>query len=435
MSTATSNVAGPNHMTTNAGLVDPHFLDMNVNVFEPHRPLSIGMDYHEHKEYRPTTKRFGEACTIRVSQDAHIYGHLQLHLQVPLLNFALMGGATFVQWRDLPGLTCLEYVEIKYGTDKIQRLTRDIIYTYFAARKSAREFDAWLYLIGSTDDKAAQAAAAQEWIVELPFYFTIATSHNIKRFHLANDIEIIIKFQPLNKVVSTNATNNNTSGLLTNDSFTDVWIKWYVHTVPNRVKDSLASQIQMYDEGKMIKGITAKAYDWEYHENILVASGTQTARIELTNIKNPCAYLTVIARRSADYTLTDTLAGGAPFNSVAGGFIEASPWNFQRIDQMWLEKNNVRFTPVLYHNELIYQTNVEKFNSPTGLLLYHINFSKTPLDEMNNWGHQNFGTMRKVELVLYWSSAISSNYYITIIGAKHQKWHEIRGQWYPMLDV
>lgn len=304
---------------------------------------------------------------------------------------ATADGFAFQVWQDFT---------ISNGQNTLQYLKNDDVYEEYASLLNTEERDAVAYSTKTElslvqRQALAGAGVTFDWWIDMPFYWTTTLDRNLALFQQALEHRIVIKLNPITKVVESDHTAF--TGSLKNLRLRVL----YTHTQANE-RDQLTTDVRTG------MGLVWKIKDVQRHTINVTASTNLSTQYALSPITGDVTTLVLMHRIKSEIDGTTFL--NRPYNNfqaiprmriVSGGGDEIFPW--------------VEGDYVLYHLH-----RKHGYPAPAGKRIYRLNFERFPAAGPNAFsGERYFGNINQPALEIDWtvanSPAVATQIYVKAI--------------------
>jgi hypothetical protein len=183
------------------------------------------------------------------------------------------------------------------------------------------------------------------------------------------------------------------------------------------------SDIYVEDDEKMFyqrevdsgQGIHYLIETYETQCNNLLASGSSSFNIQLTNLKGACKELFMVIRNPSDWVTT----APNPNNSLFT-FYQIASWSGVAGDIIFMDQKDDAYNR--------FYENVKNHKGAPGNLIYTHSFAKHSENFKHATGHKTWATMTNPTITVNFSSNLGSNMYADFLSLNLNNLQDVRGE-------
>ena len=356
----------------------------------PYRPFT-----HHFTHLKPYTDDTSETM-FKINKNGDRIGDCALCFRVG----AIAGGTggTYKRLVDGFGYAVLEKIMYKYSTRDFSPVYPEEMFAlvHKLAKTEENEMRKVLTRTGySNAERDAFGTVAQDFMLEIPFYWTHKPSHTLRVNALAEEVEVIVRWNNFNKYIQTDhATTTPTVSRVAGT--TRLRVRYFTMDTQER--------------SRMVNDATNQGVTELMHScsklSRLVPSGTDTStepyQVDLSILKNA-------TRAVHFYFVKETEANGSQ--------AQINPFNLQEIKRWRMIQNNEVIIPWVSHLENIWYENPKAFGCLPGALIYGANMP-TVLDSNDKThitGHLPFDTLHFPTLEIEFNSALTEAWRMKVL--------------------
>lgn len=324
-------------------------------------------------------------------------------------------GGTYVRYCDYAAFAAIDWIELRNVNNVVQRLTGDELWLKHVKYNTTEERDAERIVVGgglSDAQRNTAGAATQNFIVNLPFYFTQQRGKALSPMTTAVEHKIVIRFKALTSICQTDGSA--VSSLMSG-------IKLRVDSIHTEAHERDA----MYELQAMEHGIVYKQDDHSRsytpfsitgssgHPNLSGTPGTALTTGEITvpleSHRNSTKVVNVLCRLTVD---TD---GTSLYNRPYESFHKLPDFKLQSV-------GGDEIIPYQGNTFLRYVAFPEKYPAPSGTQMLTHEHCEDPCDSNHCNGSLNYGNINRPTIKIPWTTADPSpvyNYTVTVITEEH----------------
>jgi hypothetical protein len=361
----------------NTGVQDPLIWNTNADVFAPRKYNTINLFYPDHREIKPETPittGWGEETSFKFQKTFDQLVNTRITFDVAQLT-----GGTNPRFIDWAGIRAIEYVELVYQGNHLQKVTGKQIYDEIIKEWKTEQKEAAAQVSGgllSNAQRQALAAGSQHFEVPLGIlYFSKDLSYSLPVHCLSTELELVVKFQSLANVANTDGTapaGAAMSNLRCHAMFT--------HVSPVDRADRLAKSQQ--GEGFMYSFI-----DRVVQQKAVAATTDTSLEIELKNIRGPITELRVTRLKDTAWN------SGTAYTNDPGAYEVISTIEIEGSGSLVMRSEDSDSLQYVY--DPMYHPNAE-----AGHRIYSVYWALDPGNKVDCTGSVNFGMLNNPVMTL-----------------------------------